>query len=111
MPTFKHILLGFLFSLLLTLVAFFWVVKGMPSAGLFIFVLAILQVMAQVIFFLHMRAESSQKWNNLFFISTMGVVIIVVAGCLWIMGHLNYNMMSSGMKTDHEIMEKEAIHK
>ncbi len=108
---FKKSILGFIFSLVLTLGAFFWVVNKLPEPGLVVFIFAVVQMAVQMIFFLHTGEGDVKRWSSLFFISTMAVVIIVVAGCLWIMKHLNYNMMPQGHEAAEQIMHKEAIYK
>lgn len=98
----KNYLIGFTLSLLLTLLIFFFVIKAASgdirttvgfSVAMIIGV-AILQLIVQVIFFLHLSGKSSsERWRTLAF-SFMGlVVLIIVIGSLWIMNNLDYNMM------------------
>ena len=44
-------------------------------------------------FFLHMNLKSEGGWNMLALIFTIVVVVIAVAGSVWVMYHLNVNMM------------------
>ncbi len=99
--TIKSYVIGFTFSLILTLSAYFLVSMhinsdfGILSQQILIPLIigiAILQLIVQLIFFLHLTHESKPRWNFVFFISTIGVILIVVVGSVWIMNHLNYNM-------------------
>jgi cytochrome o ubiquinol oxidase operon protein cyoD len=95
--------IGFFASLLFTMAAFMLVAwpdvfpLSLPAKLLFIFVLALLQFATQCICFLNVLSEKSPRWNLVIFISTLSIVVIVLIGSLWIMNHLNYNMM--GMKS------------
>lgn len=109
MPTYKTYTIGFLLSVALTLGAYFSVVKYIPNALVIIFLLAIVQLFIQLIFFLHLNKGNDRVWNLAVLFSTFSIILIVVAGSLWIMGHLNYNMSPEEMK-DHifkeEMMQK-----
>lgn len=58
-----------------------------------LFVLAILQAIVQAICFLNVWGEKGPRWNLLIFVSTLSVVIIIIVFSIWIMNHLDYNMM------------------
>lgn len=96
--TIKAYVVGFALSLLLTLLAF--AVVGFPEySHAFIYgalaVLALSQLLVQVICFLRLNTRSTQdRWNLLAFVFTLIVVLILVGGSLWIMVNLNYNMMN-----------------
>lgn len=86
-------LIGFIASLIFTLAAFFVIRYQMPYALLTLLTLAILQAIAQSIFFLHILSEKGPRWNLHVYVSTIGIVIIIIAFTIWILNHLNYNMM------------------
>jgi cytochrome o ubiquinol oxidase operon protein cyoD len=46
-----------------------------------------------MVYFLHMDAKSEGGWNMLALIFTLVVVVITLAGSLWVMYHMNTNMM------------------
>ena len=92
MPTYKSYITGFIISLALTLGAYFAVVNHAPDALIIILILAIAQLIVQLIFFLHLGQEKGTRWNLAVLLSTLGVILILVIGSLWIMAHLNYNM-------------------
>lgn len=90
---------GFLGSLLLTFMAYVVIVSPqlfglMPQGAVgVILALAVCQAALQVVFFLDITHEKGTRWNFLVFISTMSIIFIIVAFSIWIMHHLNYNMM------------------
>lgn len=89
-------IIGFVLSIVLTLVAYFTVVNDWLSgrgALLFVATLAVIQLLAQLLFFLHMGQERGPRWNLMTFIYAGMVVVIVVIGSLWIMYNLNHNMV------------------
>lgn len=86
---------GFVGSLLLTLLAYLFVVKDVVDARLVIpaiVVLAVVQFVVQLVFFLHLGRETKPRWNMMAFLFMLLVVLIVVGGSLWIMQNLDYNM-------------------
>ncbi len=58
---------------------------------------ALLQLLIQLFLFLHLGDEKGPRWNVYSFLFMTLVVVIVIAGSLWIMAHLNYRMMSPDM--------------
>lgn len=92
MGTFKSYLTGFVLSIALTLVAYFAVVNHYHIAALAILVLAIIQLLVQMIFFLHLGKGEDATWNLVVFFSATAIILILVIGSIWIMNHLNYNM-------------------
>jgi cytochrome o ubiquinol oxidase operon protein cyoD len=91
-------IIGFTFSLIFTLAAFGLVMDHKWNSAILcggIILLAVLQIFAQVIFFLRLNARTEHdRWNLIAFVFTLLIVTIMVAGTLWIMYNLNYNMMS-----------------
>ncbi len=91
--------IGFVSSLLLTLTAFLLIVHPqffpfeMPMLITILLVLAVCQAIAQSIFFLHVLSEKKPRWNLIVFASTISILLVIVLFSLWIMHHLNYNMM------------------
>ena len=55
--------------------------------------MALLQILVQLGYFLHMNTKSDEWWNMISFVFTVLIIAIVVIGSLWIMFHLNHNMM------------------
>ena len=93
--TLQIYLIGFISSIALTLVAYDIVVTGFLAGNQLLFAilgLAVAQLIVQLIFFLHLNSESGPRWKLVAFMSTIGLVFIVVVGSIWIMNHLNNNM-------------------
>jgi cytochrome o ubiquinol oxidase operon protein cyoD len=91
---------GFGLSLMLTLTAYFLVLRHVNSHHVAIshstlmFMLtgtALVQLIVQLIFFLHLDRESKPRWNLTVLFFAVTVVVIVVFGSLWIMNNLNYH--------------------
>ncbi|QWF19513.1 cytochrome o ubiquinol oxidase subunit IV [Lysobacter capsici] len=89
--------IGFVLSLILTAIPFWLVMaKVIPSSGTTAFVVlafAVVQIVVHMIYFLHMNTKSEGGWNMLALIFTLVLVVIMLAGSLWVMHHLNTNMM------------------
>jgi cytochrome o ubiquinol oxidase operon protein cyoD len=88
---------GFFLSVILTAVSF-WLVMGnvthsKPVISILIVALAAVQMVVHVVFFLHVRAKSERGWTLLSLIFTLVLVVIALAGSLWVMNHLDSNMM------------------
>ena len=88
--------LGFVFSFFLTAIAFFLVKEkfllGYPL-GCALFVLALLQVWVQMIFYFNFGKEAKPKWGFLAFYFMLILLLIIVIGTLIIMTNLDYRMM------------------
>lgn len=103
---------GFVLSVLLTLFSYFVVTMHLLPTVTAIFVivtLAFIQLTVQLLSFLHLNNKPESKWNSMVFLSTVPIVFLIVAGSIWIMTHLNYNM--SPQTIDRHIQNEEGIHK
>lgn len=103
---------GFTLCLVLTLMAFGLVFQSIDGGGAGLSLgtviamlvgLAVIQLMVQLFFFLHLGHESKPRWNLIVFLFMLLVLGIVVFGSLWIMENLNYNMTSQEM---HDYMKE-----
>ena len=93
----KSYLIGFLLSVVLTAVPF-WLVMDNPlensrTTGFLIMGFAAVQVVVHMIYFLHMNAKAEGGWSMLALLFTVMVLVIMLAGSIWVMYHLNTNMM------------------
>ena len=90
-------LIGFVLSVILTVIPFWLVMDGTildkNMTAMAIMALAAVQVVVHMIFFLHMNGRAEGGWTMLSLIFTLIVVVIMLAGSLWVMYHLNTNMM------------------
>jgi cytochrome o ubiquinol oxidase operon protein cyoD len=87
---------GLLLAVLLTATSFF--VAGThlvwePSIPVALVVLAIAQMGVHLVFFLHITTGPDNTNNVLALAFGLLIVFLVVAGSLWIMDHMNQNMM------------------
>ena len=60
---------------------------------------AAVQVVVHMVYFLHMNTRVEGGWSMLALVFTLVLVIITLAGSIWVMYHLNTNMMP-GMAPD-----------
>ena len=90
-------LTGFVLSVVLTAVPFYLVMTGLlgdkQSTALVITAFAAVQIVVHMIFFLHMNTSSEGGWTMMALIFTIIMVVIAMTGSLWVMHHLNVNMM------------------
>jgi cytochrome o ubiquinol oxidase operon protein cyoD len=92
-------IIGYLLSLEITLVAYYMVSRAVHNPSLnyrnmvaYIAILAVVQLMVQLVCFLHLGRESKPRWNLSVLLFAVMVVVIIVFGSLWIMDNLNYHM-------------------
>jgi len=99
-------LLGFLLAIGLT-VASFWIAgsnaiwgPGIPTALL---ALAMAQMGVHLVFFLHITSGPENTNNTLALAFGVLIVLVIVVGSVWIMAHLNHNLMTMDqlMKAQH----------
>lgn len=93
--SYKSYIIGFIASAILTLASYFTVV-GQAFDRLYIIaaivIFAIAQLVFQLVYFLHMGDEAKPRWNLYSFIFSLIIISILVAGSIWVMYYLNYNM-------------------
>lgn len=96
----KSYLIGFVLSVILTAIPFALVMTKAASPDILIpavMLIGAVQMLVHLVYFLHMNRSSSQLWNNSAFVFAVIIVGILVVGSLWIMYHLNMNMMPGMM--------------
>jgi cytochrome o ubiquinol oxidase operon protein cyoD len=101
--TFGGYMIGFVLAVILTAIPF-WLVMGkvIPDAhtmALVITAFAAIQIVVHMIYFLHMNTKSEGGWNMLALMFTLVVLVISLSGSIWVMFHMNTNMMP-GMTHD-----------
>ena len=92
----RSYLTGFLLSVVLTAIPFWLVMSGVlpgPVTAILVVLLALVQIGVHTFYFLHVNTRSEGGWTLLAFVFTAILVVIVIAGSLWIMYHLHGNMM------------------
>lgn len=101
--TTQSYIIGFVLSVVLTAVPFALVMLHLlPVATLVpvIIGIAVVQIVVHLFFFLHMNTSSGQVWNNAAFVFALIIVGVLIVGSLWVMYHLNSNMMPGMMPVD-----------
>lgn len=86
---------GFLLSITLTLIPFVLVMTGTLSQSVIIFCIfaaAIVQILVQLRYFLHLDSSSAKYWNIMSLLFTFFIVFLFVGGSIWIMHSLHYRM-------------------
>jgi len=104
-------IIGFVLSLVFTLIPYYLVAQKSFNARTIlvaIVVFAVLQMAIQLFFFLHLGREKKPHFNSFFLVSTLGIIVFVVVGSIWIMNHLHYNMMPKDVT--NTVSEAEAVH-
>jgi cytochrome o ubiquinol oxidase operon protein cyoD len=95
--------IGFVLSVILTAVPFWLVmahvVKNPTTTAFIVMAFAGVQIVVHMIYFLHMTPQAEGGWNMLALIFTLVLVTIALTGSMWVMYHLNNNMMPTGAMT------------
>jgi cytochrome o ubiquinol oxidase operon protein cyoD len=95
----RSYLTGFILSVILTAIPFWLVMTGVLDSKiateLAITTLAVAQITVHMVYFLHMNTRSEDGWSILALVFTIILVVIALVGSLWIIYHLNANMMPS----------------
>ena len=89
-------LVGLALSVATTVVAFYLVGTSLvwqPSIPAAVIVLAIAQMGVHVVFFLHITTRPDSVNNVMALVFGLFVVFVLIIGSVWIMTHLNYNMI------------------
>lgn len=95
--TLKGYVTGFVLAVILTVIPF-WLVMGKVIekphiAAIVILAIAAVQIVVHMVYFLHMNSKLEGGWSLLALIFTVMLLFIMLAGSIWVMYHLNTNMM------------------
>ncbi|MFO1232881.1 MAG: cytochrome o ubiquinol oxidase subunit IV [Paenacidovorax caeni] len=95
--TLSGYMVGFVLSVILTAIPF-WLVMGKVIAdkgtmALVLGVFAVAQILVHMVCFLHMNGKIEGGWTLLSTLFTVVFVAVGIAGTLWVMFHMNANMM------------------
>lgn len=88
--------LGFLISIILTLIAYGADSIGTTSKTAIIAIITIcagLQLLAQLYFFIHLGEDGARKQNISLGIFAVVILFTICGGSLWVLTHLRNNMM------------------
>ena len=99
----KGYLTGFGLSVVLTAIPF-WLVMTRTlttqATALIILIFAAVQMVVHMVYFLHMNRRAEGGWSIMALIFTVVIVIIAFSGSLWVMYHMNANMMPMQAMSD-----------
>ncbi len=94
--TLKDYTIGFTLAVILTVIPFWLVMGNVLEPGTTRFVImgfAAVQLVVHMVYFLHMNSKSEGGWNMMALILTIVLLGIVLSGSIWVMYHMNVNMM------------------
>ena len=94
--TLTSYVIGFVLCIVLTLLSFGMVMKGWASPASVascLVGLAIIQLIVQLVYFLHLGTSKSQTQRTMIFLFTVVLLFIVVGGTVWVMHNMVANMM------------------
>jgi cytochrome o ubiquinol oxidase operon protein cyoD len=108
--TTQSYIIGFLCSLVFTIIPYYLVIhKTVTGSALLVTILtfAVLQMCIQIFFFLHLGRGPKPLYNVVFFMGTVGTILIVVLASVFIMNNLYRNM--SPIETTTKLAQDEGI--
>lgn len=97
---------GFVLSVVLTLAAFWPVMNNylaewsVSAKVVYLLGLALVQMMVQIAFFLHLTDGSDAKYNLMTMWGAVVCVFIIISGTWWTMWHLNYQVMGGAGRVE-----------
>jgi cytochrome o ubiquinol oxidase operon protein cyoD len=84
----RSYVIGFLLSIILTIVPLVIVMGGIFSKSttmVIIVALAVMQFVVQLLFFMHLREGENARWNIMALLLGAIILLTIVAGSVWIM--------------------------
>ncbi|SHG62218.1 cytochrome o ubiquinol oxidase subunit IV [Massilia sp. CF038] len=99
--TLRGYVIGFVLAVVLTAIPF-WLVMGKvitssSMTGFVLLALAAVQIVVHMVYFLHMNTKAEGGWSLLALLFTFMLLVIMLSGSIWVMYHLNHNMMPGMM--------------
>ncbi|MDR6992559.1 cytochrome o ubiquinol oxidase subunit IV [Luteimonas sp. 3794] len=93
----RDYVIGFVLSVILTLIPF-WLVMGEVLESrvwtvALIMLFGAVQIVVHMVYFLHMNRKSEGGWILMSLLFTGIIIVIALVGSLWVMHHLEANMM------------------
>ncbi len=94
---FRSYMTGFVLSVILTAIPFIIVMSGgfesRALTALVVLLFAVVQIVVHMIYFLHMNLNAEGGWTVISLVFTLIVLIICLAGTIWVMHNMDSNMM------------------
>ena len=103
--TMGQLMIGFALAAILTIIPFYLVMAEVDMArstlvGI-IMGLGAVQIVVHLVYFLHLKRSSEEGWNFFATIFAVIILVIVLAGSLWVMHNMNENMMPMHEMNQH----------
>jgi cytochrome o ubiquinol oxidase operon protein cyoD len=99
--TLRGYVTGFILAVILTAIPFWLVmakvITNSATLGFVLLALAAVQIVVHMIYFLHMNTKAEDGWSMLALVFTFMLLVIMLSGSIWVMYHLNHNMMPGMM--------------
>jgi cytochrome o ubiquinol oxidase subunit IV len=111
--TTRSYIIGFVLSLVFTFIPYYLVVNQNVTGNTLLAAIlgfAVLQMLVQILFFLHLGRGPKPLYNVAFLVSTVGIILVVVGGSIFIMSQLHYNMAPTGVEASKKLVEGEGIY-
>lgn len=109
--TIKAYVIGFILSLIFTAIPYYLVVNKVTSGNILLAIIlgfAVLQMLVQMLFFVHLGRGPKPLYNVVFLGLTVVTIMVVVGGSIFIMNNLHYNMPPPDVSKN--LIEKEGIY-
>jgi cytochrome o ubiquinol oxidase operon protein cyoD len=107
--TLKEYAIGFVLSVILTAIPFWLVMAKVfdksSTTAMVVLGFAAVQVIVHMVYFLHMNGKNEGGWTLLSTLFTLVLLVIIMAGSIWVMYHMNVNMMPSMGNDVHNMHE------
>lgn len=105
----KDYAIGFILSVILTAIPFWLVMthqfEKSSTTAIVVLAFAAVQVLVHMVYFLHMNGKAEGGWSMLSTVFTVVLLVIVLAGSIWVMYHMNKNMMPSMGNDVHNMQD------
>ncbi|RZT10354.1 cytochrome o ubiquinol oxidase operon protein cyoD [Duganella sp. CF402] len=105
----KDYAIGFILSVILTAIPFWLVMthqfEKSSTTAIVVLAFAAVQVIVHMVYFLHMNGKAEGGWSMLATVFTVVLLFIVLSGSIWVMYHMNKNMMPSMGNDVHNMQD------
>ncbi|MEM6463234.1 MAG: cytochrome o ubiquinol oxidase subunit IV [Pseudomonadota bacterium] len=102
--SFRSLMIGFVLSVILTVIPFYIVMGDVLDnrilAVAIVFALGATQMIVHIFYFLNVNSRVEEGWMAMALTFTVLLVVIVMAGSMWVMFHLEENMMPAQEQID-----------
>ncbi|MBP1850190.1 cytochrome o ubiquinol oxidase subunit IV [Rhizobium halophytocola] len=107
--TFSQLMVGFALAAVLTLIPFGLIIFEVEITKTMmigiIMGLGAVQIIVHLVYFLHLNSASEEGWTLTASIFALIVLLIVLAGSLWVMHNMNEHMMPMGNVDASQMMQ------